>query len=78
MDVVDDKLYVNGYQNPDGKTEFAVYDRIGNLLKSKVYLRIPEATARDLYPYTIKDGKLYQLVDDVDEEVWELHVHDLK
>lgn len=78
MDVVDDKLYVNGYQNPDGKTEFAVYDLKGNLLKSKVYLRIPEATARDLYPYTIKDGKIYQLVDDVDEEIWELHVHDLK
>lgn len=78
MDVVDDKLYVNGYQNPDGKTEFAVYDLKGNLLKSKVYLIIPEATARDLYPYTIKDGKVYQLVDDVDEEIWELRIHDLK
>lgn len=78
MDVVDDKLYVNGYPGPDGKTEFEVYDLNWKLIKSNVYLQIPEATARDLYPYTINDGKLYQLVDDVDEEVWELHIHDLK
>ena len=78
MDVVDEKLYVNGYPGSDGKTEFEVYDLKWKLLKGNIYLQIPEATARDLYPYTIKDGKLYQLVDDVDEEVWELHVHDLK
>ena len=78
MDVVDDKLYVNGYPNPDGRSEFAVYTLDGKLIKNKIYLPIPEATARDLYPYTIKDGKVYQLVDNDDEEVWELHVHDLK
>ena len=78
MDVVDDKLYVCGYPNPEGKTEFAIYDLKGKLIKNRIYLPIPEATARDLYPYTIKDDQLYQLVDNDDEEVWELHVHDLK
>ncbi len=78
MDVVDDKLYVNGYPNPDGRTEFAIYDLNGKLIKNRIFLPIPEATARDLYPYTIKDDKLYQLVDNDDEEVWELHIHDLK
>ena len=77
MDVVDDKLYVNGYPGPDGRTEFAIYDLDGKLIKNKIYLPLPEATARDLYPYTIKDNKLYQLVDNDDEEVWELHIHDL-
>ncbi len=78
MDVVDDKLYVNGYPHPDGRTEFAVYTLNGKLINKGIFLNIPEATARDLYPYTIKDDKLYQLVDNDDEEVWELHIHDLK
>lgn len=78
MDVVDEKLYVNGYPGPDGRTEFAIYDLKGSLIKNRIYLSIPDATARDLYPYTIKDDKLYQLVDNDDKEIWELHVHDLK
>ena len=30
----------------------------------------------DLYPFAIKDGKFYQLVDN-EEEIWELHVSDI-
>ena len=76
--MVDGKLYVNGYLNADGMTQFAMYDMKWNLVKGGILLRLPEANARDLYPYTIKDDKLYQLVDNDDEEVWELHIHDLK
>ncbi|MEN8154787.1 MAG: 6-bladed beta-propeller [Acidobacteriota bacterium] len=78
MDVVDNKLYVNGYMNPEGKTEFIIYDMDWNVAGKDIFLEIPEASARDLYPYTIKDDKLYQLVDNDDEEMWELHIHELK
>jgi hypothetical protein len=78
MDVADDLIYVNGYLAPDGMTEFAIYDMSWKLVKSGIRLNLPEASARDLFPYTIADGKLYQLVDNADEEVWELHIHDLK
>lgn len=75
MDVTGGYVYVNGYLRPDGSTEFTVFDLKGKLVKEKVYLKLPEISARDLYPYTIKEGKLYQVVEDEDEEVWQLHIH---
>lgn len=78
MDVVDDKLYLNGYPGKDGKTEFTIFNLEGKVIKKNIFLDLPDATARDLYPYTIKNGMVYQLVDNDEEEVWELHIHDLK
>ena len=77
MDVTDGKVYVNGYLRRDGTTEFTLFDLKGKLLKDKIYLTLPEISARDLYPYTINGGKLYQVVDNDDTEVWELHIHEL-
>jgi hypothetical protein len=75
---VDDKIYVNGYRRVSGFTEFTVFDLDGKLLKEKIFLNLPEASARDLYPYTIQEGKLFQLVDNEETEEWSLHIHDLE
>lgn len=77
MDVTGGHVYVNSYMRPDGTTEFTVFDLKGKLVKEKVYLRLQEISARDLYPYTIKEGNLYQLVEDEDEEMWRLHIHQI-
>jgi hypothetical protein len=78
MDVVDGKVYVNGYLRPDGTTEFTVFDIGGTVLKEKIYLNLPEATARDLYPYTIHEDHIYQLVDNDEIEEWELRITAIK
>lgn len=78
MDVVDNRIYVNGYLRSDGTTEFTIFDLGGNLLKEKIRLNLPEATARDLYPYTIHDEKIYQLVDNDQTEQWELRITEMK
>jgi hypothetical protein len=78
MDIVDNRIYVNGYLREDGTTEFTVFDLGGTVLKEKIRLNLPEATARDLYPYTIYDEKIYQLVDNDETEQWELHIFSLK
>ncbi|MCK5057652.1 MAG: hypothetical protein KAT34_13405 [Candidatus Aminicenantes bacterium] len=78
MDVVDNKIYVNGYLREDGKTEFYIYDLKGNLLKEKVALFLPERDFRGLYPYTIKNGNVFQLVDNDVKEEWELHIHNIE
>jgi hypothetical protein len=74
MDVADGNVYVNGYLREDGTTEFTVFDSGGNLIKEKIYLKLPEATARDIYPYTIYKGKIFQLVDNPETEEWECRI----
>ena len=78
MDVVDGKVYINSYLREDGTTDFTIFDIGGNLLKEHVMLTLPEATARDLYPYTIYDDNLFQLVDNPETEEWELRIIPIK
>lgn len=78
MDVIDNKIYVNGYLREDGKTEFYIYDLKGNLLKEKIALLLPERDLVGLYPYTIKNGKVFQVVDNEVTEEWELHIHNIE
>jgi len=68
------KLYVQTFLVKDGKTEFYIFDDKGKLLK-KVWLpiRIHIAVAQNQL-FTIYDDKLYQLVENEDDENWELHI----
>ncbi|HLP44706.1 MAG TPA: hypothetical protein VK469_02100, partial [Candidatus Kapabacteria bacterium] len=59
------------------KSEFYIFDIKGTFLK-KIMLPLKEKDERLWYPYTIGNGKLYQLVEDEDTETWELHVTDIK
>jgi hypothetical protein len=38
---------------------------------------LAEKDERLWYPYVIKNGKLYQLIENLDEEEWELHVTEI-
>lgn len=75
--VADGKIYVLTYKQKDGKSEFVILDVKGKFIKN-VMVPFQDLNIRDPFPYTIKDGKLYQLVDNVKTEEWELHVHDIK
>lgn len=71
------KIYIQTYLEEDGKQEFFIYDLKGKFLK-RLFLPI---TFRDVlrpYPLTVKNDTLYQLLDNEDEEEWELHAVEIK
>ena len=79
--VLDGKIYVTTYKEKDDKHELIVLDLKGNILK-KVFLslkswRIWQSNTRQVDLFTIKDGKLYELIDNEAKELYELHVTDL-
>ncbi|HLP46903.1 MAG TPA: hypothetical protein VK186_09625 [Candidatus Deferrimicrobium sp.] len=75
---VDQKLYVQLFSKKEGKTEFYIFDQDGKFLE-KVWLPIKITNpVEPLQLYTIYNGKLYQLIENIDEENWELHVNDIK
>lgn len=75
------KLYVQTYKRENGKTEFYVFDisdNNGKLIK-KVWLPIVMTIPlNQLQLFSITDNKLYQVVENEDEEEWELHVAEIE
>lgn len=73
FDVADHKIYVLTHKKKNKKSEFIILDLDGKFLKT-VMVPLVEKDERLWYPYTIKNEKLYQLVENHDQEEWELHV----
>jgi hypothetical protein len=73
----DGQIYVQTYLQKDEKYEFFVFDFNGKLLK-RIFLPVAYMDGIDSYPTTIKNEKLYQLIENEDEEVWELHITEIK
>ena len=71
--VRDKKVYVLTYKRQGNKSEFYIFDLKGELL-NHVFLPLKEQTPLIYFPYCIKDGKLYQLVENEESEEWELYV----
>ena len=74
--IADNKIYISTWKWENEKIEFFIYGLKGKLLK---HLFIPFVFQNALQPYpaVIKNGKLYQLIENDDEE-WELHITDIK
>ena len=70
--VADDRIYVLTYKEDKGKSEWLIMDMQGKLVK-KIFLPVSFMNVLDIYPYTVEGGKLYQLIENEDEE-WELHI----
>jgi hypothetical protein len=73
----DKKIYVITFNSKDDKKECYIYDGAEGQFIKKVFIPLAEQNVQELYPYTIKNGKVYQLVENLDEEEWELHVMDI-
>jgi hypothetical protein len=79
--VVGDKLYGYTYYKKDNLCEFLLIDINKNQLVKKFYLPPAEIAPVQLSfnkIYTIKDNKYYYLVDNYEEETWELHMAEMK
>jgi hypothetical protein len=87
--VADEKIYVLTYKKENEKSEFVILDLEGKLLK-KVFLPFNQSDERFHYSltkfashysphatFTIKNGNLYQLMENEDEETWELHISEI-
>lgn len=74
--VADNRLYVVSSKKEGDSYESFIYDLSGNQLK-KVYLPLADKDMLEVYPFAIKDGKIYQLVENADDEEWELHVNEI-
>ncbi|MCP4152162.1 MAG: hypothetical protein GY757_30770 [bacterium] len=77
FNVSDDRVYVLTYKRKNEKSEFYIFDIKGKFLK-KVMVPFGDIDFLHPYPYTIKNGKLYQVLDDDEEETWSLSIVDIE
>lgn len=72
--IADKKIYVQTYKKKNQDTEFLIFDIKGKFLKT-VWLPIIKTNPVEISQlFTIKNNKLYQLIEDEDEEVWDLNI----
>lgn len=82
FNISDGKMYIKTYTVREGREEYLVLDLKGKLLK-RVYLPVVKRPSlwdyiKGIRLYQIENDTLYYLVEDEDEEVWELHVEKIK
>lgn len=66
-------VYVVTWRRKEQKSEFFIFDLEGKLEK-KTWLPLQDYDdGVALFPYSLKNNYLYQLIDNEEEEVWELH-----
>ena len=70
--MVDDKIFILTFKEKDDKAEFLILSLKGKLLQ-KVFLPLKKISVVDYYPYTIDDGRFFQLIENQETENWELH-----
>lgn len=75
--VDDNKIYVMTNKREDKKSQFVIFDIKGKFLK-KLMLPFRYENIQEPYPFIIKYGKLFQLVDNEDTEQWELHITNIE
>lgn len=73
--ILDQKIYILTFiqEEKNETSEWFIFDIKGKLLE-KVQLPMIYKNTLEHFPYTIHDNKLYQVVENIDEEQWELHI----
>jgi hypothetical protein len=67
---------VQTFKREKEKSEFYIFDLDGKLIR-KVMAPIREAEFLLAYPFTIANGKIYQVTENEDTEEWELHIDNI-
>lgn len=68
------RIYVQTYKRINEKNEFIIFDQNGKFLK-KVFAPFTDSMGINIVPlHTIRDGKMYQLVENEESEKWEIKV----
>jgi hypothetical protein len=69
----DNYIYIQTYLEQDGQYEFFVYDLKGKLVK-RLFLHYKLISVLRPNPTAFKNNTCYQLIENEDEEIWELHI----
>ncbi|HLP44553.1 MAG TPA: hypothetical protein VK469_01325 [Candidatus Kapabacteria bacterium] len=75
--VADKKVYIQTYLKENGKDEFFIYELNGKFLK-RLFLPVVYRNSLKPFPYTIMNNRIYQLIENEDAEVWELHTEKIE
>ncbi len=70
------QVYVLTFKEQEGKKQLLVFDKEGKAI-SEIFIELEEKNILELFPLTIKDNKIYQLVDDLERENWILNITDV-
>ena len=70
-------IYVVTWKRENEKSEFFIYDMKGKFVK-KLWIPMVFQDILDPYPLTIKNDELYQLVENVETEEWDLYAAEIK
>jgi hypothetical protein len=70
------KIYIITYLTKGNKRECFIYDLNGKYLK-RIFLPLKNESPVDHGIFTIYNDKLYQIIENLNNEIWELHIHDL-
>ncbi len=68
-----DTIYVQTYNKTNKGVNFLIFNTSGKFIKETV-VPLESINVLDFYPYYIKNNTLYQIVENEDEEEWELHI----
>jgi len=71
--IADDRVYMVTFKKAGGERELFILDLNGRLIKH-ITVALQEMNPRELVPFAIKNGKLYQLVENPGTEEWELRI----
>lgn len=70
-------VYIMTWKKEKGAGEFFTFDMNGKF-KRRLFIPFQYETELTAYPGMIKNGKIYQLVENEKKEAWELHVSTIK
>ena len=71
------KLYILTWAKSYQKNEIFIYTAAGKFIKT-CYIPFYMIDAFRPQPFAIYDGKIYQVIENEDDEIWELHVNEIK
>ena len=72
----DGKIYITSYENHNSKRDLYMFSLKGQFLK-KMELPLVSRNVDIPYPFTIIKGKLFQIVENENNESWELFLHQI-
>ncbi len=72
--IKDNKIYVRTFNTNGNNYEFVIFDTRGNYLKTQ-YIYLERENPVYPYVYDIANGYVYQLIEDIENEKWELHIN---
>ena len=75
--VDNEKIYALTYRRKKNTNQFVIFNTKDKSYKL-AYLPIAWRNLMDAHPFTIKNGKIYQLIENEASEEWELHVTPIK